>query len=292
MGVRRLHSSFGGMIALVFLLVVANVGILRADTPKIRVISQTVGTDELLLALAEPEQIAALSHLAEESVYSAVAEEAKRYPKLTQRGDVEGLLKFSPTLVLFANYSRAELVAQVRRSGVKVLVFDHYKSLEDAYGNLRLVARELGAEAKAERLISECELRVKALRVRLRDAKPVRVIAPSTYGVIPGDDSTFQDLCDYAAAENLAATLGHLHGHEAPPNEQMLTWPIDRVVVAGDDAAAALAPFKTLPPYQFMSAVKEGRVALLKPYQLSCVSHHRIEGYEELARQLHPEAFR
>src|SRR5205807_9182849 len=55
------------------------------------------------------------------------------------------------------------------------------------------------------------------------------LIAPSTYGVIPGNDSTFQDLCDHAGAENLAWTLGHLHGHEAPPNEQMLTWPIDRV---------------------------------------------------------------
>ena len=33
----------------------------------VRVVSQTVGTDELLLALAEPEQVAALSHLARET---------------------------------------------------------------------------------------------------------------------------------------------------------------------------------------------------------------------------------
>jgi len=291
-GAPRLHPSPWGALCLAFILTFAISGIIRADTPKIRVVSQTVGTDELLLALAEPEQIAALSHLACESVYCAVSEEAKRYPKLEQRGDVESLLKYSPTLVLFANYSRAELVEQVRRSGVKVVVFDHYRSLEDAYANLRLLARELGAEAKAERLISDCEARVKMLRERLRGVKPVRVIAPSTYGVIPGDESTFQDLCDYAVAENLASTLGHLHGHAAPPNEQMLTWPIDRVVVAGEDATAALEPFKKLPPYQFITAVKENRVALLKPYQLSCVTHHRIEGYEQLARQLHPEAFR
>jgi iron complex transport system substrate-binding protein len=31
---------------------------------EVRVVSQSVGTDELLLALAEPGQIAALSHLA------------------------------------------------------------------------------------------------------------------------------------------------------------------------------------------------------------------------------------
>jgi iron complex transport system substrate-binding protein len=263
----------------------------RAEETAIRVVSQTVGTDELLLALADPAQVAALSHLSREDVYSAVADEAKQYPMLEKQGDVEGILKFRPTLVLFANYSRAELVSQVRRAGVKAMIFERYRTLDDAYENLRILGRELGASDKAEKLIAECQARVVQLEEKLRAAKPVRVIAPSTYGLIPGDDSTFQDLCDHAAAENLAATRGGLHGHEAPPNEQMLLWPIDKVVVAGTSVESALAPYKKLPPYQFMSAVQENRAALLKPYQLSCVSHHRIKGYEQLARELHPELF-
>jgi iron complex transport system substrate-binding protein len=258
----------------------------------VRVVSQTVGSDELLLALAEPGQIAALSHLSMDTAYSAVTVEAKPYPQVDSRGDAEGVLKYAPTLVLFADYSRAELVAQVRRAGVKTIIFDHYRTLEDSYANLRLLARELGAEAKCERLIAHCETRVQRLRERLRGVKPVRVISPSIYAMIPGDDTTFQDLCDHAMAENLAATLGHLHGHEPPPTEQMLIWPVDAVVVSGTDLQSALAPFKNLPPYSLMPAVRENRAALLQPYQLSCVSHYRIEGYEQLARALHPEAFR
>ena len=259
----------------------------------VRVVSQTVGTDELLLALAAPGQIAALSHLAREGAYSAVAEEAARYPQVDKLCDVEGVLKFHPTLVLFTNYSRAELVTQVRRAGVRVLVFDRYKTLDDAYANLRLLARELGPETekRAEKLIADCQARVAALAARLRGAPKVRVIAPSTYGMIPGDESTFQDMCDHAAAENLAATLGGLHGHEPPPNESMIAWPIDRLVVAGDNPERALAPFVHLPPYQFMPVVREKRVAVIPEWQLSCVTHHRIEGYEQLARALHPEVF-
>jgi iron complex transport system substrate-binding protein len=257
-------------------------------------VSQTVGTDELLLALAEPSQIAALSHLSRESVYCAVADEAQKYSQLSPTCDLEGVLKFHPTLMLCANYSRIELVTQARRAGLKVIVFEKYRTIDDSYANLRLLARELGpaAEAKAERIIVDCEHRIADLHQRLEGAKPVRVIAPSTYGMIPGDDSTFQDLCDHAGAENLAFTLGKLHGHATPPNEQMLTWPVDRVVLSGDDAEKALAVFRTIPPYQFMPAVKEGRVALVKHYQLSCVTHHRIAGYEQLARELHPERFR
>ena len=76
---------------------------IRAD--EIRIVSQTVGTDELLLALAEPEQIAALSHLARDEVYSAVADQAKAYPQLIS-GDSETILKYRPTLVLGADFSR------------------------------------------------------------------------------------------------------------------------------------------------------------------------------------------
>ena len=85
---------------------------------------------------------------------------------------------------------------------------------------------------------------------------------------------------------------GHLTGHVPPPGEQMLMWPVDRLVVSGTDAAAALAPFRTLPPYQFMAAVRESRAVLIDESMLSCVSHRRIDGYEQLARALHPEVFK
>ncbi len=264
-----------------------------APSAPIRVVSQTVGTDELLLALAEPEQIAALSHLARDQDFSAVAVEASKYPQLVE-GDAETVLKYAPTLMLAANYSRRELVDQVRRAGVRVLIFDRYESIDDAYANLRRLARELGprAQARAERVIADCQRRMEFLRTKLRGVAPVRVIAPSTYGVIPGADTTFEDLCAHAGAINLANTLGHLRGHEAPPNEQMLSWPIDKVVLPGWSVEAALAPFRNLPPYKLMPAVREGRVALIEPYMISSVTHHRIEGYERLARELHPEVFR
>lgn len=259
----------------------------------VRVVSQTVGSDELLLALAEPGQVAALSHLATSPEFSAVAEEAKNYPKIAL-GDAETILRFKPTLVLAADYSRPELIEQVRRAGVQVISFDHYLTLADTYTNLRLLARELGggAPARAERIVADCEARVRALADRLAGAKPVPVIAPSTYGIVGGAGTTFQDQCDHAGAINLAATLGKITGHQAPPNEQMLTWSIDMVVVAGPDTATALAPYRELPPYQFMAAVRDGRAALLKPWMLSSVSHHRVDAYETLARALHPEAFR
>jgi iron complex transport system substrate-binding protein len=142
-----------------------------------RIVSQTVGTDELLLALAEPAQIAALSHLAREPAFSAVAREAAAYATL-DRGDAETVLRYRPTLVLSADYSRLELVEQIRRAGVKVIVFTRYHTLDDAFANLRLLAAELGGRApeRAETIIADCTRRVATLREKLRGRPPVRVI--------------------------------------------------------------------------------------------------------------------
>jgi iron complex transport system substrate-binding protein len=241
--------------------------------------------------VADPGQIAALSHLARDPEFSAVAEEAEGYPQLQLNGDAESVIKYQPTLVLCADYSRPELVAQLRRAGVRVLVFDRYATMDDAYANLRLLARVLGTEERAERVIAECRGRVAALDKRLKGVPLVGVIAPSTYGLLPGANTTFQDLCDHSGAENLAATLGHLVGNAPQPSEQMLLWPIDFLVVSGKTQASALAPFRDIPPYEYLEVVRDSHAVLLPPWVLGCVSHHRIVGYEIMARALHPEAF-
>jgi len=299
-GVWRFGSwSFARAFVLVALLIRAGTLSAAAANPpaekarEIRVVSQAVGSDELLLAIAKPEQVAALSHISRQAQFSAVAAEATKYPQITL-GDAETILRFHPTLVLMANYSRAELVEQVRRSGVRVLIFDRYETIDDAFANLRLLARELDPDApvRAEHVIADCRERLRLLAAKLQGVKPVRVIAPSTYGVIPGIETTVQDLCDHAGATNLAATLGHLKGHAAPPNEQMLAWPIDKVILGGESLETAIAPYRKLSPYRFMPAIAEQRVALLEPYMLSTVSHYRVAGYERLAHELHPEVFK
>jgi iron complex transport system substrate-binding protein len=257
--------------------------------PPRRVVSQAVGTDELLLALADPGQIAALSHISRSPEFSGVAKEAAAFPQL-KGGDAEDILRFKPDLVLMTSYSRPELVTQIRKTGVQVCYIARYESLEDAYANLHLVAQAVGHPERAEVLIQKCRQRVAALAARMKGLKPVRVMAPSTYGYTGGSGTTVQDLCDHAGAINVAAEAG-LKGHAPTPGEQMLGWRIEMLVLGGTSCAESLAPFRNLMPFRLLPAVQQGRCALLPGHLLSSVSHLRIDGYELLARQLHPEAF-
>lgn len=252
-----------------------------------RVVSQSVGTDELLLALAEPLQIAALSHLATDANFSAVSVEAVAYPKITS-GDAETILRHRPTLVLFSDFSRAELVAQVKRAGVRTWIFDRYATLDDAHAALRALAAELGGAAleRAEGIVADGHARVAALRQRLAGRPRVPALAPTTYGVLAGAGTTFDDLCAQAGADNLANSLGGLRGFARLPAEAMLSWPVEVFVTGGESGE-----FQHVPPYPQMLARGPIRVVRLAPWMLGCVSHRRVDAYEALARALHPEAF-
>ena len=113
-----------------------------------RIVSQTVGTDEMLIDLVEPHRIAALSFLSTDPAYSDVAQEARAFPQL-KNGSAEQIIKFKPDLVLFSSYSRPELVEQVRRTGIPILIFDRFDSLDDVYRNLRMLGKILHREAQA-----------------------------------------------------------------------------------------------------------------------------------------------
>ncbi len=262
---------------------------LLAGVPR-RVVSQTVGTDDLLMALAGPGQIAALSHLARDGRYSPYAREAEAYPCL-RNGEAEDILRFKPDLVLAASYTQAETVALLRRAGVRVLVLEKFETLEDLYADARLIGSALGRPAQAEALIAAWRARVRGLDARLQGCTPVRALAVGFYPFTAGAGTTFQDICAHAGAVNVAAEAG-LKGHAATPSERVLTWKVDVLVAPWEEGMDLNARLGELAPYKFMPAYRQGRVVAMPGALMASTSQARIDAYEWLARALHPEAFR
>jgi iron complex transport system substrate-binding protein len=255
----------------------------------LRVVSQTVGTDDLLMAIAEPSQIAALSHLARDGRYSPYDQEARRFPCL-RNGEAEDILRFRPELVLVASYTQAETVQLLQRAKVQVLLIDHFDSLEELYANARIIGKALSREAKAEELIHQWQTRVDVLAKRLKGVKTVRVLAVGFYPFTAGSGTTFQDICEHAGALNVAAEAG-LKGHAPTPTERVLTWKVEVLVAPAEPGLDMKARLSELAPYRFMPALKQGRVVQLPGALMAATSQARIDAYEFLARALHPQRF-
>jgi iron complex transport system substrate-binding protein len=277
------------MRELLLVLLLALPALLGAGNPA-RVVSQTVGTDDLLMAIAAPGQIAALSHHSRDARYSPSAQAASRFATL-RNGEAEDILRFRPDLVLVASYTQAETVALLRRAKVNLLMVDHFETLEDLFANARRIGQALGRQERAEELIRQWRARVKALEDRLKGRKPVRVLAVGFYPWTAGSGTTFQDLCDHAGALNVGAEAG-LKGHVPTPNEKVLAWKVDVLVAPADPGMDLRARLRDLAPYKFMEAFRQGRVVALPGALMAATSQARLDGYEALARALHPEAFK
>ena len=277
------------MRSLLLVLLLALPVLLTGGVPA-RVVSQTVGTDDLLLALAAPGQIAALSHLARDSRYSPIAKEAAHQPCL-HRGDAEDILRFRPDLVLVASYTEPETLTLLKRAKVTLLAVDHFESLEDLYRNARTIGAALGRSDRAQALVREWQARVKELDRRLKGVIPVRVLAVGFYPFTAGSGTTFQDLCDHAGALNVAALAG-LQGHAPTPNEKILSWKVEVLVAPWEEGMDLQARLKDLAPYKYMEAFRKGRLVAMPGALMATTSQARLDAYEWLARALHPEAFR
>jgi iron complex transport system substrate-binding protein len=277
------------MRRVLLVLLLALPALFGAGSPR-RVVSQTVGTDDLLIALAGPGQIAALSHLARDARYSPASKAGQRFPCL-RTGEAEDILRFRPDLVLVASYTQAETVALLRRAKVDVLLVDQFDSLDDLFANARRIGQALGRQERAEQLIREWRARVQALALRLKGCKPVRVLAVGFYPFTAGSGTTFQDICDHAGALNVAAEMG-LKGHAPTPNEKVLGWPVDVLVAPWEQGMDLQARLRDLAPYKFMRAFREGHVVALPGALMASTSQARLDAYEWLARALHPEAFK
>ena len=119
----------------------------RADLP--RVASINICTDQLLLALADPEQIVGLSPYSRDAARSWAAEAAKRYPQLS--GEAEDVLILKPDIVVAGRFTKRATRELLKEKGLRVVEFDAARSLDDAKRQIRRDGRAASAIRSAPR---------------------------------------------------------------------------------------------------------------------------------------------
>jgi iron complex transport system substrate-binding protein len=134
-----------------------------ADTPR-RVVSFNQCGDQLVLALADPEQIAGLSPYAADPSLSAVAEKAKRYPRLDWQA--ESTIALGPDLVLIGQNDRPVTKHILRAQGLRLYQIALISDLDAARRQIVEVAAVLGHPERGEKLLADLD----AARARLHAA--------------------------------------------------------------------------------------------------------------------------
>ena len=155
----------------------------RAEAPAKRIVSFNLCADQLLLALADPSQIAGLSPYATDAALSVMTDQGARFPRLDW--DAESVVNLAPDLVLVGPSNRPTR-AMLSAMGIRVVDVGLIGNLAEAQQQARDIGQLIGhpdrGEAMARRL-AEAEAQLAA--VALKPQRTALVIQRGGYSEGP-----------------------------------------------------------------------------------------------------------
>jgi iron complex transport system substrate-binding protein len=128
-----------------------------AASPR-RVASLNLCTDELLLVLAAPGQIASVTHLAQDEAETPLWRQARRYRR--NDGSLLSVVALRPDLVVTMGGGVRDRSGITARLGIRTLDLPFASGIADVEANIRRLAAALGREERGADLIA----RIEALR--------------------------------------------------------------------------------------------------------------------------------
>lgn len=210
-----------------------------------RIVSINACADQLLLALADPAQIAALSIYATDPAYSYLADQAKAFPH--DAGVAETVIQHEPDLVFAGRFTKRETRSMLKRLGFKVVELDTVKSVDDSIQQIRDVAAMLGHSERGDALIT----RIEAARTKAAAAVPAGTHQPTVAvyqrrGYVTGQNTLTGELLRLAGFADMGGKLAGKTGGFVPLERIVSSRPdllvvADPHVVAADQGSALLA---------------------------------------------------
>lgn len=194
-----------------------------SDLP--RVVSMNLCTDQLILLLADPEQIISLSRLATDPRSSSLAQEAKAYP--LNSGRAEEIFLSDPDILVAGRYSDKATLSMLRAMGLRIEQFEITTSLGQIAEQIRQMGEILGQQRRAAQLAAEVERALASMPPPDDQAPMAAFYYPNGYSL--GADTLGSDIVAAAGFRNLTQELGMTGGGRLDL-ERLVMWQPDILI--------------------------------------------------------------
>jgi iron complex transport system substrate-binding protein len=207
-----------------------------------RIASMNVCTDQLLLTLADPEQILGLSRYSRDRFQSWAAGDALRYRILS--GGAEDILVMKPDVVVASLFDKRSTRELLKEKGLHLAEFDVPRSLGEVKDQIRRMGEITAHPDRAMAEIAKLDTAIARARQAIA-RKHYRVLPLSRRGWVSGSESLLSSLLTETGLFNAAAELGVAYGGFASL-ESIVNLKPDFIVVsqandtAEDDGRAVL----------------------------------------------------
>ncbi len=247
--------------------------------------SLNLTSDELLVEMLPPERLVAVTRWADDPEMSNVAGRVPAAAERLPRADLERLIALRPDLVVVSEYTDADFLHLLERSGLRRHRLVGLASPPGIRSAILDLGRAAGAQQAAERLVARMDRVLGELARRLSRASRPRVLYwadPHTAGA----GTAFGSLIETAGGRNVGRDLG-LRGIVPLSGETAFSADPDVWLVArGSGAKEALLRHPLLSRTR---AARQGRIVEMPNPLLVTLSDRVAEASWWLAARLHPE---
>jgi iron complex transport system substrate-binding protein len=174
-----------------------------AGPPKIA--SMNVCTDQLLISLADPQQILGLSRYARERFESFSADDAGRFRILS--GGAEDILELKPDVVVASLFDKRSTRELLKAKGINLAEFAVPRNLGEVKTQMSRMGELVGHPERAAAQITRLDHAFERARQVVARAH-YRVLPVSRRGWVTGSDSLLSSLLAEAGLFNAAGELG------------------------------------------------------------------------------------
>ena len=219
--------------------------------------------------------------------------EAKKVEKVgdTLQPNIERIIALKPDIVLISTASQLEaFTRQMNARAIPVFITDPH-DLEGVFQSIKTIGDLLGQQGQAEKLVGELRARVAAIEDKVKDLQPVTVFYQVSAQPLwtAGKKSWITDLIRRAGGRSVTSEVeGDWMRYS---DEAAMASRPDAIIIATSDSMSG-GKMDVAPALQKSPAVLNKRVYGINGDYLSRPGPRLVDGLEQMARALHPEAFK
>ncbi|MGN1290135.1 MAG: ABC transporter substrate-binding protein [Bradyrhizobium sp.] len=170
-----------------------------------RIASMNVCSDQLMLSLADPDQIIGLSRFSRDAWQSWAAEKARSYPRLS--GEAEDVLLLKPDIVVVSLFDKRATRDLLKAHGLHLVEFTVPRTLDEVRDQIRAMGDVVQHPDRAEAEIARLDAAIARARAEA-SAHHYRVLPVERRGFVSGDSSLISSLLAATGLTNAAGELG------------------------------------------------------------------------------------
>lgn len=253
-----------------------------------RILTDSLGLDELVVGLTEPEKLVGINYLDVDENISFISRETAKHKNRLRSYTSEEIIALRPDVFLATTWFPQDKIIGLRQAGIPVVVCQGPTNIQEVKATVLLVAEVLKEKECGKNILAQMDEELEKIATVIKKLgkpwpKVLLVSLMSSYG---GTGSLYDSLCERAGVINVISKVGLRNGAflskelivKAQPDIFLFSQP------SKDDAKEYekyRVNFLADPVWQTIAAKK--KVLVLQDKYIYCSSQNIIYGIKALA---------